>query len=141
MKERQKQDYNDLSADEVTKKLSDFYLGQLNILGDKRKGFLRTTFGIMARTIREDSGTLRDAALAKNGIEKIQADGPICYNYLPDIVAAAEARGSNAADGIKQYDLFTKACDTTALNVEGFTKMGGLQKARIRLDIAKRSFE
>ncbi|OIN85655.1 MAG: hypothetical protein AUJ12_08920 [Alphaproteobacteria bacterium CG1_02_46_17] len=125
MKKHQKQDYNALSADEVTQRLSDFYLGQLDFLRDKGRGLLRTTFGIMARTIRADVGALRDAALAKNGIEKIQADGPVCYNYLPDIVAATEARGSNAA----------------ALNVEGFTEMGGLQKARIRLDVAKRSCE
>ncbi|MFA7276588.1 MAG: hypothetical protein WC043_07290 [Pseudobdellovibrionaceae bacterium] len=141
MKDRQKQNYNVLSADEVTQKLSDFYRGQLDIIQDRKKGFLRTTFGIMARTIRADMGTLLDAVLAKNGIEKIQGDGPVCYNYLPDIVAAVEARGSHAAEGVKRYDLFTKTCDAAAMNVAGFSEMGGLQKARIRLDIAKRACE
>lgn len=132
--------YSSFTADEVTQKLSDFYLGQLDVIRDKRKGFLRTTFEVVARTIREDVRGLQDEALAKNGIQKIQADGAFCYNYLPDIIAATEARGSSAAEGIKRYDQFTRSCDAAALGIKGFTEMGNFRKARIKLDIAKSCF-
>lgn len=47
----------------------------------------------------------------KNGIGKIQATD-VCHDYLPEIVAAVEARGSDAAKSIKAYIRFVSLSET-----------------------------
>lgn len=136
-------DYSDLSADEATRLLGAFYQRQMDILRDKNKGYLRTTFGLVAGIAGANLMQLRDLVLEKNGIEKIQADH-VCHNYLPEIVAVVEARGSDAALSIKRYNQFVSDCEARARYVPApeFTgPLSGLRAAclriKTRLDIAK----
>ncbi len=107
-----KKDYSGLTADEVTKQLGDLLEKKMDILRDKGKGTLRTLFAVAALWIPKD---LQRAVLEKNGVQKIEA--PVCYNYLPDIVAAVEARGSSAAEKIKRYDQFVRDCNEAAARI------------------------
>lgn len=138
-----KQDYSDLSADEATRLLGTFYQHQLDILRDKNKGYLRTVFGIVAGVAGNNVALLLDVVLEKNGIEKIQAD-KVCHNYLPEIVAVVDARGSDAADSIKQYNQFVRDCEAQMRYVPTPDFKGPFASVRLachkiktRLDIAK----
>ena len=131
-------DYSSLSADEATQKLGDFYGQQLSIITDKNRGVLGTLFSIVRNIMRQEYiGGLQDAVLEKNGIEKIKSDGPVCHNYTPEIVAAARARGSMAAEGIALYDSFTKACEAKAKETPGFEKMAQYRQVWVRVKISK----
>lgn len=136
-----KSQYNtdSLSVDEATRLLGDFYLSSLRILTDRNKGVLTTGFSIAASSLFNASRLkqLLEVVLSKNGIEKIQADGPICHNYLPEIVEATERRGSDAAEEIRRYNDFVKACEQEFKNLPGSANMGFFKKVKARLDIAK----
>jgi hypothetical protein len=132
-----KTEYSNASADDLTLQLGNYYSRQLEILTDRKKGVIRTLFGILSGAIFSDVSQLRDAVLEKSGIQRIKADGPVCYDYLQDIITVTEARGSNAAEKIKQYKNFTQACDQTAATTPGYKDMNGFAKARLKTQIAK----
>ncbi|MBI2233632.1 MAG: hypothetical protein HYU57_01260 [Micavibrio aeruginosavorus] len=133
------ENFDHLGVDDVTHLLGGFYEAQLKIITDKDKGCLRTTFGILANRIAQGPwvNALFDAVLEKNGIKKIKTDGPVCHNYLPEIIAAVEARGSNAAEGLKKYNAFVMACEVAAAKTPGFDAMSLYQKVKTRLRVSK----
>ena len=104
-------DYSAMSADEVTSLLDDFYRRQLDILSVKILGTLLTLFHMATACPNRDMATLRDAVLEKNGVEKNQTTD-VCRDDLHEIVAAVEARGSNAAKSIKAYSRFISLSET-----------------------------
>lgn len=131
--------FNSLSADEATRLLGDYYLEQLSLLVDKNKGTIRTAFGILAGAYHNASQMKRllDVVLDKNGIKKIQADGPVCHDYLPEIIATVEARGSKAAEGLKTYKDLTIRCDREFERTEGSAQFNQYQKIKTKFKICK----
>ena len=111
-----KNDYSRFRADEVTEQYGDLLEKQMNILRDKKTGTLRTLFNVAAFRISNNGRDLHDAVLQKNGIEKIQGD--VCYSYVPDIIAAVEARGSASAEKLKRFYQFEQDVKVTAHKIE-----------------------
>ncbi len=109
-----KKDYSGLSADEVTEQYGILLEGQMNLLRDRSKGQLSTLFSVLASRIRvaAEWRYLHDAMLEKNGVKKMEA--PVCYNYLPEVIAAVEARGSHAADKIQLFEKFVNETNAAA---------------------------
>lgn len=104
-------DYEALSTDEATQRLSAFYQDQVTTLQDPDKGLLRTAFTLLTLTRAENIPVLLEVTLAKNGIKAEDwKDRPV--PALQEIVTATAARGSNAADGLKQYLQFAETCKT-----------------------------
>ena len=136
-----KKDYSHLTADEVTAHYGDLLEKQMNIMRDKNKGALRTLFSVAAFWIPVSLREIHAAVLEKNGVEKIKADGPVCHDYMPEVIAAVETRGSNAAAKIKLFEQFKHDCNdaadksiAAAPEVKGpfsdFRKQFGIVKAR-----------
>ena len=129
--------FEHLSVDEATEKLSALYTKQLQMIKDKKKGVIVTLFNLATHTFSSDLINLRNTVLAENGIPEVAEDKLSRRDALLKIVAATEARGSKAAQGIKLYDEFTKMCNETAEKTQGFAEMSPLKKVYIRMEIAK----
>jgi|GEM_PF-2806908 hypothetical protein len=139
MQTKAKKDYNSMSADEVTQCLSDFYQAQTDILLAPNKRALQILFKIMAfdeSIDQEDIRNLQDAVLEKNGIVKIEAKN-VCHNYKPEIIAATEARGSNAAEGLKRHYEMTKAAGMQARATPGYEEMGNTTQMKLSVRILR----
>lgn len=100
-------------VDKLTRQLSQSCLKLVDIYGDASKSVEETESAVKAYVEKtEHEEELFDRVLAMNGIEK-PPEGVCPVRDLNDqLVEATEARGSDAADGIKAYmKLFRKACD------------------------------
>jgi hypothetical protein len=110
-----------MSPDQVTEKLGDQYEKISSLLTDKKKkGMLRTMFGVAWCMKKERTAAVQTEAYKKNGLTTINTDDT-CPE-LSAIVKAAEDRGSQSAAKIKKYiDLMSKAEQLAVSNTDSNT--------------------
>lgn len=127
--------------DTLTRKLSDMALSLFSVYADQSLSISETDREIEGIITNNQSiEDIRDNVLSLNGIQKPPAGVCPLKDLNDEIVDATEARGSNAADGVKKYmHLFRSAAlvakNKSSQRSDRIVRTEDFKEAALNLDI------